>query len=66
VKDLELPQGRRRADIFPESGKKRSWQAVDLQPNIQMFVAVTVDKEKLALNAYDVKNNLIDSLILKK
>jgi hypothetical protein len=46
--------------------KSRSWQAVDLQPYIQMFVAVTVDKNSLDIQAYDVNNTLRDAITLKK
>ncbi|HVI41327.1 MAG TPA: metallophosphoesterase family protein [Anaerovoracaceae bacterium] len=46
--------------------KWRSWQAVDLQPNTQMYIAVTVDKDKMVVEAYDVNNNLKDTFTLKK
>ncbi len=46
--------------------KWRSWQAVDLQPYIQMFVAVTVNKSTLTIQAYDVNNTVRDTLTLKK
>lgn len=42
------------------------WQAVDLQPKTQMYLAVTVNNQNLTINAYDVKNKLWDSVTLKK
>lgn len=44
----------------------RSWQEVDLQPNTQMYIAVTVIDSKMTINAYDVKNTLRDSFTLEK
>lgn len=52
------------AKFYPT--KSRYWQAVDLQTDIQMFVAVTVSKSKLIINAYDVNNVLIDTTTLIK
>lgn len=50
--------------FYPQ--KLRSWQAVDLQPYAQMFVAVTVDKTTLKLQAFDVNNVLRDEISLNK
>ncbi|HEY5587219.1 MAG TPA: metallophosphoesterase family protein [Ruminiclostridium sp.] len=46
--------------------KLRPWQALDLQPYTQMYVAVTVDNHKMTIGAYDVKNKLQDSFSLEK
>lgn len=46
--------------------KKRSWQAVDLQPGIQMYIAVTVSDNKMVIDAYDINNTLRDSVTLSK
>jgi Predicted phosphohydrolases len=50
--------------FYPQ--KWRSWQAVDLQPYRQMFVAVTISKSKLVIEAYDVNDTLKDTLTLNK
>lgn len=46
--------------------KSRSWQAVDLQPKTQMYIAVTVSDTKMVISAYDSKNTLRDSVTIKK
>lgn len=46
--------------------KSRSWQAVDLQPKMQMYLAVTVNNSQMQIKAYDVKNILRDTITLKK
>lgn len=46
--------------------KSRSWQAVDLQPYTQMFVAVTVAKSTLKIQAYDVNTTLKDTITLSQ
>jgi hypothetical protein len=46
--------------------KARSWQAIDLQPNIQMYIAIKASKSTMKIEAYDVKNTLIDSLTINK
>ncbi|NTV91354.1 MAG: metallophosphoesterase family protein, partial [Clostridiales bacterium] len=46
--------------------KARNWQAVDLQPKTQMYVAVTISASKLQLQSYDVKDNLRDSITMEK
>jgi hypothetical protein len=50
--------------FYPE--KKRSWQAVDLQPEIQMYIAVTVSDNKVVIDAYDIEDTLRDSITLSK
>ena len=45
---------------------KRSWQAVGLQPKTPMYIAVTVNKTKMAINAYDSKDVLRDTVTLVK
>ena len=59
--------------ITPDAGgvkfypkKWRSWQAVDLQPNIQMFLAITVSRSKMIIQAYDVNDILRDTITLNK
>ena len=52
------------AKFYPK--KSRYWQAVDLQPYTQMYVAVMVDKNKLTVTAYDVNNTVKDSFTLTK
>jgi len=42
------------------------WQAVDLQPKMQMYIAVTINNNKMKIHAYDVKNTLRDSVTLEK
>lgn len=42
----------------------RTWQAIDLQPKVQMYLAITVSKIKLSINAYDIKGKLYDSYIM--
>jgi predicted phosphodiesterase len=44
----------------------RPWQAVDLQPYTQMYLAATVTRHKIEIKAYDIKNTLRDSFVLKK
>ena len=44
----------------------RSWQAVDLQPHKQMYLAVTLNNRKLSVVAYDVSNHLWDAVTLSK
>lgn len=46
--------------------KARSWQAVDLQPKTQMYIAVTVKDRKMIIGAYDIKNTLLDSVTIQK
>lgn len=46
--------------------KWRFWQAIDLQPYVQMFVAVTVDKNSLKIQAFDINDTLIDKISLTK
>ena len=46
--------------------KSRSWQAVNLQPKTQMYIAVTIENSIMTVGAYDVKNTLCDSLVIKK
>lgn len=46
--------------------KWRKWQAIDLQPYTQMYLAITVDNNKMMVGAYDIKGNLQDSAVLKK
>src|SRR5665647_532496 len=46
--------------------KWRIWQKVDLQPRTQMYISVTVNKNKMLIQAYDVKNTLIDVIALEK
>lgn len=50
--------------FYPQ--KPRVWQAVDLQPKTQMYIAVTVSSTKMIMKAYDVKNTLRDSITLQK
>lgn len=50
--------------FYPQ--KTRSWQAVDFQPKTQMYIAVTVDGNKMEIKAYDVKDVLRDSIVLEK
>nr|WP_315019595.1 metallophosphoesterase family protein [uncultured Aminipila sp.] len=50
--------------FYPQ--KWRSWQAVDLQPYIQMFIAVTVNNNKMVIDAYDVNNVLRNTKTLTK
>lgn len=45
---------------------KRSWQAVDMQPRIQMYIAVTVSDNKMVIDVYDANNFLRDSVTLAK
>lgn len=52
------------AKFYPQ--KSRYWQAVDLQTETQMFVAVTVSDRNLTIKAYDVNNILIDTTTLVK
>lgn len=46
--------------------KPRSWQKVDLQPKTQMYIAVTVNNNRMLIQAYDVNNTLRDSITLDK
>lgn len=46
--------------------KSRSWQAVDLQPRVPMYISVTVSSTKMVIRAYDNKNKLRDSFIVNK
>jgi acid phosphatase type 7 len=46
--------------------KSRSWQEVNIQPNLQMYTAVTVEKDKMLIASYDIKGTLRDSFTLKK
>lgn len=46
--------------------KARSWQEVDLQPKLQMYTAVTVEKDQVFIQTYDVKDTLRDKTTLKK
>lgn len=46
--------------------KKRSWQAVDMQPEIQMYIAVTVSDNKVVIDACDIEDTLRDSITLSK
>lgn len=50
--------------FYPQ--KWRYWQAVDLQPYIQMYIAVTVNKNTMIIHAYDVNNILRDTKTLMK
>ena len=52
------------AKFYPT--KSRYWQLVDLQPEVQMFLAVTVSNSELSVKAYDINKVLIDTTILKK
>lgn len=45
--------------------KSRSWQAIDLQPKIQMYLVVTVDSKRISIDAYDVNDVIIDSVVLE-
>jgi len=70
---IKAPVGKGTVYITPNSGgvkfypvKPRFWQAVDLQSYTQMFLAVTVDKNTLKVQAYDVNNKLIDTLNLNR
>ncbi len=45
---------------------KRPWQAVDLQPKTPMYIAVTVNRTKMTINAYDSKEVLRDTITLTK
>ena len=42
------------------------FQQVCLQPKTQIYFAVTVSGSQLAVNVYDIKDNLVDTLTLKK
>jgi 3',5'-cyclic AMP phosphodiesterase CpdA len=44
----------------------RKWQAVDMQPYTQMYLAITVNDSKMTIGAYDIKGNLKDSIVLQK
>lgn len=44
--------------------KTRSWQQICLQPNLQTFLAVTVEEKQLTAKAFDVNHKLIDSFNL--
>lgn len=46
--------------------KKRTWQAVDMQPGLQMYIAVTVSDTKMVIEAYDINNTLRDTVTLAK
>jgi predicted phosphodiesterase len=46
--------------------RSRSWQAVNLQPYTQMYLATTITKHKIEIKAYDIQNTLRDSFTLKK
>lgn len=50
--------------FYPQ--KTRSWQEVNFQPKTQMYIAVTIDKNKMTVGAYDAKNTLRDSMIIQK
>lgn len=45
---------------------KRSWQAVDLQPKMPMYIAVSVNRTKMTISAYDSKELLRDTVTLMK
>ncbi len=67
------PDGRGTLYITGNSGgvkfyplKPRSWQQVDLQPNTQMYIAVTVANNRMLIQAYDVNDVLRDSITLDK
>jgi hypothetical protein len=45
---------------------KRAWQAVDLQPKTPMYIAVTVNRTKMTISAYDSKDKLRDTFTLTK
>ncbi len=46
--------------------KYRSWQALDIQPKVQMYLAISVKSDSMKIEAYDVKNILRDSITLQK
>lgn len=46
--------------------KPRAWQKVNIQPKLQMYIAVTVSNDEMLIQAYDVKNTLRDSVTLSK
>lgn len=46
--------------------KKRSWQAVDLQPKTPMYIAVTLNSKKMTVSAYDTRDVLRDTVTLTK
>jgi Predicted phosphohydrolases len=50
--------------FYPQ--KSRFWQAVDLQPKMKMYIAVTVSGSKMSMEAYDSNNTLRDAVTIQK
>ncbi|WP_027398616.1 purple acid phosphatase family protein [Anaerovorax odorimutans] len=50
--------------FYPQ--KLRNWQEVNLQPYIQMYIAVTINNNQITIKAYDVNNVLKDTITLNK
>ena len=46
--------------------KNRDWQEVDLQPYKQMYIAVTIKNNKMLIQAFDIDDELLDSISLEK
>ena len=71
--ESKVPDGTATLYITGNSGgvkfyplKPRSWQQVNLQPNTQMYIAVTVANNRMLIQAYDVNNLLRDTTTLEK